>query len=221
MLAKDLISDIVPALKTSDSGVYALHWMEVCRVSHLPIVNNELFLGLIADNDIYDLNSPEEPLGNHKLSLFSPYVNEDQHVYEVIELVSRMKLTIIPVLDKNKKYLGSITLHDLLQAFAKITSVEKQGSIIVLEMNVNDYSLSEISQIIEGNDAKILSLYVASPADSTKLDVTLKINKTDIDSVIQTFIRYNYTIKASFKEEGDLDELYQNRYDLLMKYLNV
>ncbi|MFH2141413.1 MAG: CBS domain-containing protein [Bacteroidota bacterium] len=221
MLAKDLISDIVPALKTSDTGTYALHWMEVCRVSHLPIVNNEIFLGLISDNDIYDLNSPEEPLGNHKLSLYTPYANENQHVYEVIELVARMKLTIIPVLDHKKKYLGSITLHDLLQAFAKITAVEKQGSIIVLEMNINDYSLSEISRIVEENDAKILSLYIASPLESTKLDVTLKINKTDIDSIIQTFLRYNYIIQASFKEEGDLDELYQNRYDLLMRYLNV
>ncbi|GAB4277296.1 MAG: hypothetical protein Kow0068_00380 [Marinilabiliales bacterium] len=221
MVAKDLISDIVPALKKTDTGEYALHWMEVCRISHLPIVHNRKFIGLISDSDIYDSNASDKPLKNYKLSLYSPYVYEDQHVYEVIEMVDRMNLTVIPVLDRKKNYLGVITLHDLMKAFAKITAVEKQGSIIVLEMNVNDYSLSEIAQIVESNDAKILSLYIASPQDSTKLDVTLKINKTDLSSIIQTFLRYNYTIKASFMENSDLNELYKERYELLMKYLNI
>ena len=86
MLAKDLISDVIPALKTSDSGQKALYWMDIFRISHLPIVNNEDFLGLISDKDIYDLNMSEDPIGNHTLSLFSPYVTDNQHVYEVMEL---------------------------------------------------------------------------------------------------------------------------------------
>ena len=221
MIAKELISDVVFPIKTSNTGKDALHHMEIFKVSHLPIVNNKQFLGLISENDIYDLNKPEEALGNHKLSLISPYVTESQHVYEVIELVSRKKLSLIPVLDKDKNYLGAITLQDLLQAFAKITAIDKQGSIIVLELNINDFSLSEISQIVEGNDAKIISLYVSSPDNSMKLDVTLKINKTDLVSIIHTFNRYNYTIKASFLVAKDIEDLYKDRYDLLMRYLNV
>lgn len=92
MLAKFLISDIVPSLRTSDTGLKALNWMEVFRVSHLPIVNNEEFLGLISDTDIYDLNMADEPIGYHRLSLFRPYVLHEQHVYEVIEVLSRLKL---------------------------------------------------------------------------------------------------------------------------------
>jgi CBS domain-containing protein len=221
MIAKELISDVVFPIKTSNTGEDALRHMEIFKVSHLPIVNNKQFLGLISENDIYDLNKPEEALGNHKLSLISPYVAESQHVYEVIELVSRKKLSLIPVLDKDKNYLGSIILQDLLQAFAKITAIDKQGSIIVLELNVNDFSLSEISQIVEGNDAKILSLYVSSPDNSMKLDVTLKINKTDLVSIIHTFNRYNYIIKASFLVAKDIEDLYKDRYDLLMRYINV
>jgi acetoin utilization protein AcuB len=220
MLAKDLISDSVPVLKTSDTGIQALNWMEISRISHLPIVNNKEFLGLISDNDIYDLNMAEEPIGNHYLSLSKPYVTENQHVYEVIELVSRLKLSVIPVLDDKKHYLGLITLHDLMQGFAKITAVEKRGSIIVLELNDNDYYLSQIAQIVEGNDAKILSLYVSFSDDSTKLEVTIKLNVTDIAGIIQTFVRYNYIIKAHFKEESDFNSLYQNRYDSFMRYLN-
>ncbi len=221
MLAKKLISDVVPALKTSDTGTKALNWMEIFRISHLPIVNNKDFLGLISDADIYDLNMADEPIGNHKLSLFSPYVEEKHHIYEVIKIVSNLKLSVVPVLDNKKRYLGLITLHDLVQNFANLMAVQNPGGIIVLELNINDYSLSEISQIVESNDAKILSLYVTSPSDSTKLNITLKINRTDLSSVIQTFNRYNYNIKASYMEDDVLDSMYQEHYELFMKYLSI
>ena len=221
MLAKDLISDMVPALRTSDTGIQALNWMEIFRISHMPIVNNKEFLGLISDTDIYDLNMAEEPLGNHQLSLFSPYVMADKHFYDVIEIVSRLKLSVLPVLDKENHYLGLITLTDLVQSFSKITAVDNPGAIIVLELNINDYSLSEISQIVESNDARVLSLYISSHKDSTKMEVTLKINKTDLLPIIQTFNRYDYIVSASYSEEAETNQFYQNRYDSFMRYLNI
>jgi CBS domain-containing protein len=221
MHAKDLISDLVPCLRTSDTGLQALNWMEIFRISHLPIVNDKEFLGLISDSDIYDLNMAEESIGNHKLSLFSPFVTDTQHIYEVIQLVAQLKISVIPVLNDKKEYLGLITLHDLLQGFAKLTAVDKHGAIIVLEMNINDYSLSEISQIVESEDIKILSLYVSDAENSTKIDVTIKINSTDATRIIQSFNRYNYTIKASYMEDNDLNTLYQNRFDEFMRYLNI
>ncbi len=221
MLAKDLISDIVPPLHTSDTGQKALNWMEVFRVSHLPIVNNKEFLGLISDTDIYDLNKADEPIGNHKLSLFSPYVYMDQHIYEVIEIVSRLKLTVVPVLDRQKEYLGLITNHDLIQYFASLTAVKNPGAILVLELHENNYSLSQVAQIIESNDAKILSLYIRPYEDSTRMELILKINRTDVSSIVQTFERYDYTLKASFMEDEELSSFYANRYDEFMMYLNV
>lgn len=221
MLAKDLISDVIPSLKTSDSGQKALYWMDIFRISHLPIVNNEDFLGLISDKDIYDLNMSEEPIGNHTLSLFSPYVTDNQHVYEVMELASRMMLTVVPVLDENNRYLGLITMTDLLHYFADMAAVKQPGGILVLEINTNDYSLTQIAQIVESNDAKILSMYISSHALSTKMEVTLKINRQDLTSIIQTFDRFNYIIRASFMNDDDMDNLYENRYDLFMKYLNI
>ncbi len=221
MYAKDLISDVIPALKTSDSGQKALYWMDIFRISHLPIVNNEDFLGLISDKDIYDMNMSEEPIGNHTLSLFSPYVTGDQHIYEVMELASRMMLTVIPVLDQHNHYQGLITLTDLLHYFADMSAIKQPGGILVLDINTNDYSLTQIAQIVESNDAKILSMYITSHSLSTKMEISLKINHTDLSSIIQTFNRYNYTIKASFMNENNMDSLYENRYDLFMKYLNI
>lgn len=221
MLAKDLISDVVPALRTSDTGLKALSYMDIFRISHLPIVNNTEFLGLISDRDIYDLNMAEEPIGNHTLSLARPFVLFDQHVYEVIELTARLELTVIPVLDDKKNYLGVINQHDLLRYFSELTSVKQPGAIIVLELNTNDYSLSQIAQIIEGNDVKILSVYVSSLANSTKLEVTIKVNKNDLSSVIQTFNRYNYNIKASYMDTDLLSNMLDDRYEMFMRYLSV
>jgi len=221
MLARELISDIVTALKTSDSGTTALSWMEVFRIKHLPIVNHREFLGLISDADIYDLNNPDEPVGNHNLSLQKPYVNEDQHIYEVIELLSRLELTLVPVLNAEKQYLGVITQEELTQRFAHLSAMQQPGGIIELEMNTLDYSLSEISRIVEGNNARILSLYVATADDAAKLRVTLKINFTDLTSIIETLNRFNYTVVSSHTSNEDLDEFYQERFDVFLKYLNT
>jgi len=221
MLAKEMISDVVPSLKTSDTGFQALAWMDIFRISHLPIVNNSEFLGLISDKDIYDLNMADEPIGNHKLSLFSPFVYETQHIYEVIELVSRLNLSAVPVLDQKNNYLGLITISELIERFADLPALKHPGGILVLELNVHDYSLSQIAQIVESNDAKILSLYVSSSEDTTKMDVILKINRTDLSSIIQTFERYDYTIKASYLKDNEADNLIKNRYELFMRYLNV
>jgi acetoin utilization protein AcuB len=128
MLAKELISDLVPPLKTSDTGLKALSMMEIYRISHLPIVNNLEFLGLISDTDIYDMNMADEPIGNHQLSLFSPYVTSDQHIFEVIELVGRLKLTVVPVLDEKKNYLGLILMSDLLHHFADLAALKNPGA---------------------------------------------------------------------------------------------
>jgi acetoin utilization protein AcuB len=221
MLAKDLISDVVPALRTSDTGQKALYWMDIFRISHLPIVNNEDFLGLISDKDIYDLNMVEEPIGNHTLSLFSAHVKHNQHIYEVMDIAASLKLSVVPVLDHNNHYLGLITLTDLLYFFSNMAAIKQPGGIIVLELNANDYSLSQIAQIVESNDAKVLSVYVTSHTESTKTEVTVKINRKDLTSVVQTFERYNYNIKASFMDEDDMNSLYENRYDSFMRFLNI
>lgn len=221
MLARELISEIVPALKTSDTGVQALTWMEIFRVKHLPIVNHSEFLGLISDQDIYDLNNPDEPVGNHKLSLQKPFINEDQHIYEVIEVLSRLELTLVPVLNKEKDFLGVVTQEDLTKAFSNLSGMQHPGGIIVLEMNNNDYSLTEISNIVESNDARILSLYISSSEDMSKLRVTLKLNITDLTPIIETFNRYSYNIFASYMTSENLDEFYQDRYDEFLNYLNI
>lgn len=221
MVAKDMISDVIPPLKTSDTGITALNWMDIFKVSHLPIVNDKEFLGLISESDIYDLNMPEEPLGNHQLSLLRPYVNEDQHVFEVMEVLSRLKLSLVPVLDSTKNYLGVITLMELLHYFTELSALRHKGSVVVIEMNVNDYSLSQICQIVEGNDAKILAAFVTSHPNSTQMELTLKLNVTDVTSIKQTFLRYNYNVLGAYMKQDDESDLLNDRLNYLFKFLDI
>lgn len=220
MIAKNLISDTIMPLQTSDTGQTALNWMEEFKVSHLPIVNNNDFLGLISETDIYEMNNYDEPLGNHALSLKNPYVYEGQHVYDIIRQVHENKLTLIPVINDKNHYVGSVTLQCLTKYFARLAAVDNPGGIIVLEMGLRDFTLSEIARIVESNDAIILSLYVVTLPESTKMQVTLKVNRMDIAPLLATFNRYNYTIKASFFE-NDYDQTLHDRYDSLMRFLDI
>ena len=221
MIAKELISDEIPVVHTTDTGQKVLNLMEVFRVSHLPIVSNSEFFGVVTDSDIYDLNDPELSMDHYPTSLFMPFVYADQHIYEIIALVSKRNLTAIPVLKRNKQYLGVINIRTLVKQFTKLLAVGQPGGIIILELNLNDYSLSQISQIIESNDTKILSLYVNTLEDSMKMNVTIKTNRVDIEPILQTFERYNYTIKQAIVEGDETNNLMENRYEEFMRYLSV
>lgn len=221
MKAKELISEIVPALATNDTGEKALNWMEIFRISHLPIVKNEELLGVISDNDIYDLNIANHEIKDYNLSLYRPYVYAEQHIYEIIELASRHKLSIIPVLNKNNKYIGVITLHDLVKYFADLVAVNSPGAVIVLDINIHNYSLTQIANIVESNNAKILSFYLKNIPDSTRIEATLKVNTDNLNSIIQTLQRYDYEIKASYMEDETYKKVLEDRYETFLNYLNI
>jgi acetoin utilization protein AcuB len=220
MVAHQLISAAIGALNPTDTGAFALGLMDEMHVSQLPVVNGIEYLGLISDTDILTLNILEEPVNSQKFLLNFVFIKENQHIYEVMKLFSSSHLSILPVVDEKNQYTGCISLANLVEKFAEITAIENPGGIIVLEINDKDYILTEIVQIIESNDAKVLSMYITSHPDSTKLEVTLKINKIDIGPILQTFNRYNYIISASYTEDTYQENL-QYRYDSLMNYLNI
>lgn len=219
MIAAQLISDAIPPIKTSDTIQKVEDRMAEFRLNHLPIVNETQFLGLISDEDIIEIPDYDTSVGNVNLSLINPFVYQDQHIYEVIRLFYEQKLTAVPVLDSSMSYLGLISINTLAEYFAKITSVAEPGGIIVLEISNRNNSLSHIAQIVESNNAQILSSYVDTVANSTKLEITIKVNKTDISQIIASFLRYDYTVKATFNHlQRDHDS--KDRFDSLMNYLS-
>lgn len=219
MIARELISHLIHPLRTSDTGEQALTYLQVYHLKHLPIVNNELLLGTISEEDI--TTSPiDEPIGSFSLGLNKAFVRDSDHLFEVMNVMANHKLTVIPVVDQKDNYLGLITLEDLIQYYARSFSFSEPGAIIVIELQKSDYSLAEISRIIESENTLVLSSFLTHDEGTKKMYVTLKTNQTEVQHLQATLERFGYTIKATFSDEGYFESL-QDHYDAFLHYLNV
>ena len=150
----------------------------------------------------------------------NPSVKQYDYIYDILGIFAENNITALPVLDDNEQYLGVIGQEQIVKALRKITNANEPGGVIVLGLNVRDYSMVQVSQIVESEGLKILSAYTSSQNNSLKMDLVLKINKSDLSSVIASFDRFNYEIKASFHESSHEEDL-QSRYDQFLKYLNI
>lgn len=219
MIASELISYDIPPLKLSDTGIKALDWMEEFKTKELPIVKDGEYLGLISESNLLDANDVEGAIEAFAFNLPNPFVNEKQHLFEVISLMVENDIDVLPVVSSSNKYLGIVTNKMVVNSLAKVVSVSNPGSILTLEVNVKDYSLSEIARMVESDDAKVLASFITSHPDSTKLEVTLKINKTEISRILHTFERFNYVVLAAYNE-SEYHQNLQNKYDEFMRFLN-
>lgn len=223
MIADTLISDSIPSVSLGDSGSKVLSLMDVFRVSHLPVVVNREYFGVISDKEIFDARDFDASLESFVTDqMIKPHVHPYQHIFEVAAVASGCGVSIVPVLDENHFYLGSISRFDLCNRLTELFSPNEPGGIIELQMCEKDYSLSQITQIIEGNDARILSLYTWKPnVSTTEFNVTIKVNQVDLSGIIQTLTRYNYIISATFMDQTPLNSLIDDRFDQFMRYINT
>ena len=219
MIASELISYDIPPLKLSDTGNKALDWMEEFKTTELPIVNEGKYLGLISESNLLDSNDVDGKIESFGFNLLKPFVQENQHMFEVISTMVDNDIDVLPVVNSGHQYLGVITSKIIVKSLSKVVSVANAGSILTLEVNVKDYSLSEIARMVESDDAKVLASFITSHPDSTKLEVTLKINKTEISRILHTFERFKYVVLASYNE-SEYHENLQNKYDEFMRFLN-
>ena len=220
MIAKELISIHIPSISFSDEAEKALRLMDENRVSHIPVVDNGEYHGLISENEILDLEDTFLPLNQVKSILTRPSVKMYDYIYDILSVFSQNNITALPVLDDNDQYIGVIGQEELVKTLAKLTNAKEPGCVIVLGLNIRDYSMVQIAQIIESENAKILSSYTSTQDDSLKMDIVLKINKSDLSSILASFTRYDYEIKASF-HESEYEEDLERRYNQFIKYLNI
>ncbi|MFP4470725.1 MAG: CBS domain-containing protein [Bacteroidales bacterium] len=221
MTALNLISDVVVPLKKSDRVALALRMMDENRVSHLPVVEDDHYLGLISEHELLAAEDDDNLVGRHCTALPKYYIPVHEHFYLALKTMCEHKLTLLPVLDENNEYIGVITGEILLSQLADAMSVDNPGGIIILDVHQNDYSLVEIARIVESNDTKILSTAVKTHPDSTVMQVTLKLNRINIEPVIQTFNRFQYDIHAYYGENEKDEELLRERYNALMSFLKI
>jgi CBS domain-containing protein len=220
MFAAEIISDAIPSLRTDDTVQKALDRMNDFKLKHLPVVNEVTLLGLVSEDDLLNIADHNTLLSNAAVNMLNVFVLNNAHTYDVIRLLGQLKLTAVPVLDQQKNYLGLVTIGNMVNAVAEQYAVNEPGGIIVLEISNRDNSLAHIAQIVEADNAQILSSYVNSFEDSTRLEVTLKVNKTEITSLVASFERYDYQVKEVYNNT-QIDDGSQERYDSFMNYLNV
>ncbi|MBB6236338.1 CBS domain-containing protein [Pedobacter sp. AK013] len=220
MFAAEIISGAIPSLRTDDTVQKALDRMNDFKLKHLPVVNEVTLLGLVSEDDLLNIDNHDTLLSDSAVNILNVFVLGNAHAYDVIRLLSQLKLTAVPVLDQQKNYVGLISINNMVNAVAEQYAVNEPGGIIVLEISNRDNSLAHIAQIVEADNAQVLSSYVNSFEDSTRLEVTLKVNKTEITSLVASFERYDYLVKEVYNNT-QIDDGSQERYDSFMNYLNV
>lgn len=218
MIAKDLIKQGFPTLRTTDKVELGLDIMADNLISHLPVVKNEKLIGILSIQDIIDLpKSTKISSITDKLTTFG--VQAEDSFYALVHQLIINKSTIIPIF-LNEKEFGIATMNDVFAYLGSISSVDLPGGIIVLETSMVNYSLSEIAHLAETNNATILSVFTSFKEFSQIIDIYIKFNLTDLTHVIATYERFDYVVKAHF-HLSDISDIYKDRYDHLMHFLNI
>lgn len=220
MFAGELISNKIPPLRTSDTVQKALERMNEFKLYHLPIVNEIQYLGLVSEEELTEIRDQDTAIGALPITLLNAFTFESAHIYDVIRLLGELQLSVVPILDQQKNYLGLVSINNLLNYTANLYSVSEPGGIIVLSIINRNNSLAHMSQIVEADNAQVLSSYISSFPESTRLEVTLKINKTDLSSIVASFERYDYEVKAVYNNSNNDDDSL-DRFNSFMNYLNV
>jgi len=218
MLTRDLISDSIPYLHKSDTVYHALQLMNDYHVAHLPVVENQSYLGIISEEQLLQ-NDEGTALTDLALTDGSNTVQGNEHFLKAIQTAVINKLSIVPVVEE-KQLLGIVTYNDLLRNASEFMSLGQPGALIVLELDSRSYSFTEINRIVESNGAQIMQLNTFTDTESGLMQVTIRVNKVEVSDLLSTFQRYEYNVKYYFGEELYENELKTN-YDNLMHYLKI
>jgi CBS domain-containing protein len=218
MLTRDLISNSIPYLHKEDKVHHALQLMNDYHVAHLPVVENDSYLGIISEEQLLQ-SDDDNTLNELPITDGSTSVQGSDHFLKAIQTAVVNKLSVVPVVEE-KHLLGIVTYNDLLRNASEFMSLNDPGGLIVLEMDNKNYSFTEINRIVESNDAQITQLNTFTDPETGIMQVTIRISKLEVSDIISAFQRYEYNVKYYFGEELFENELRTN-YDNLMSYLRV
>lgn len=219
MTAAELITNHLPVLQTTDTVRMALDFMQDNKIQHLPVVNNQVYIGMIDEEDIEDTNE-NDPVSAHLQLLDPVFVHPSDFFLVPLKIMHQRQLDILPVVKEGGELMGVLTQEELLWAASHYNSAAVPGGIIIFQMQPNSFYLSEIGRIVESNNARIIHLNTWTDASTGELMVAIKVNKSDIQDILASFERYEYNVVHYFGENLSEEELKEN-YDHLINYLNI
>tara|TARA_R110002111_G_scaffold2230_2_gene14631 strand:- start:9096 stop:9752 length:657 start_codon:yes stop_codon:yes gene_type:complete len=212
-----VINDIKPLNFTDKIGDLKVLFNQL-TYSHIPIMNNDVYMGCISETDTHCFEG-SITISDCNYAIEGFFVRPTTNWLDVLEAFAQNDSNIMPVLDQNNKYLGYYELNDIIHLFNETPFFSEPGGILIVEKGINDYSFSEISQIVESNDAKLLGAFI-SKMDGDLVKITLKIANASLNEVIQTFRRYSYNIVSGHEDDTYIESL-KERSKYLDKYLNM
>lgn len=217
MFIENIISNEIPTIDLHDTVDTALQYMDDWKVFHLIVLREGKYAGVVEEQMLLGCDGHKEI---SEFELLDCKVLPDQNIYHAIECITDFRLSVLPVVTEEGKFLGEVLPVHVLEEVAELAAVHNEGSVIILEMNEVDYSLSDIARHVESNDARVLSVAIKRLGDGHMQQVYIKVNRESIRGVVQTLQRFNYTIKAYF-DAPNIDDDLKRRYDELMRYLDT
>ena len=216
-LTQYIINDIKP-LKVDTSVKDLQQMFNQLTFSHVPIKHDGIYIGCISETDAHCFDNSKH-INNYKYALEGFFVRETTNWLDVLEAFAQNSCNIMPVLDKNNNYLGYYELNDIISLFNDTPFFADPGTVLVVEKGKNDYSLSEISQIVESNNGKLLGAFI-SKVENDLAQITIKIGNIGLNDILQTFRRYGYNVVSGHDEDSYVESL-KERSEYLSKYLNI
>ena len=220
MLASELLSSDFPVLKPEDSLDKAVNIFHEHCICHIPVVSKNVLDGLLPVDLLLDIPGQGKLISDFKSDYIYAFVQPDQHGLNVFEIMAKQGLTAIAVLDEQQHYMGMVSMNKLVTKLCDFYSFKKLGGIISIKVGMRDYDLSEISRIVESNNAKVLVLYLDADEDNESYLITLKLDTIDLSHILATFERFQYEVTYSYPSTLQKDQT-QDRYDFLMKMFDL
>lgn len=220
MYLSEACSPLAYEITNSDTVAYALNKMNDLHIHQLVVLDQDAFLGLITEEQLLNAEDEDQKIGKQYTHFKFVYLYASQHIYDALQYMSSHQLALLPIMDKDNKYLGALTATELLAQLNTTLGNTEQGAIIVLELGRLDVSFSHIAHIIESENIRIRNTAIREIPDSSKMELTIKVDKQNIANLVATLWRNDYHVKATFND-GSPDSDIKERYDSLMNYLNL
>ncbi len=218
MYIQTQINTDIPIFEAEDTLENLKHFFNESTYSHVAIVSEKRFLGVFNENDLEDFN-PEDKIENYRYNFEAFFTRKEVNWLDILEVFARNEANVVPVLGENEDVLGYYDLADVMKIFIDTPFFTEPGNIVIVAKGIKDYSFSEIAQIVESNNSKIIGSFI-SDSENDVVQITIKISTSNFNEVVQSFRRYNYNVLFGNSDDQFLEDLKQ-RSDYLDKYLNV
>ncbi len=221
MLTGNYVNPNIPPIHPSDTVELALNWLNEFKISSLPVVDAGKYIGMVSEIALLDLPNNQALIDSLILQNSNLFVSPTDHFTEVLKIASKFDLDTIAVISEQGIYEGLVCVRDFIGLVAQSLAAQSDGGVLVISLYQRDYSLSQITRIIEAENAKVLSSFIqVDEKDPLKLLITLKVDQKDLSHITATLLRFDYQITARF-DDSRFEATHADRLDILFRLFDI